>query len=442
MNSYDLNGNKQSFANWISMLRNYETPFLNLVKTDKVNHTLFSWQTDRLAAPNGNNYSVEGSDAVTGNLAPTKVVQNVTQILSKVVKVSDTAAKVESWGRKQETAYQMEKAGLELFKDLEWAFLNNVAYEAGGNDKPRITAGVRGLAQPINLPCQSTGAVTHLVTDKDITEDDLFDLTYNLYLAGSKANMICYHPSMALFFTKLMESDTKARIFKNNPQLMLEVFTIVDPLGQRYLLMPLRQMPKDVIYVINKEDFTQKVLRAPSRTLLDREGSYDKWLLEMEIGLRLSNPCAAGILQKVNTSNKLLKKQRLHNLVTTSQTLPTTEAQVAVDFVTSTGFWYSPITNHDVTVANTSPALNIFITSADVRPDKMQLKVYDITTQSDPEHTVINQFLPSDGKPQKASFTSGILQANKKYRIEVYGYVDGQYVKQVLGKITLKTSTP
>lgn len=39
------------------------------------------------------------------------------------------------------------------------------------------------------------------------------------------------------------------------------------------------------------------VLRAPSRTKLAKDGSYEKWMLEMEVGLRHRNPYASGILK-------------------------------------------------------------------------------------------------------------------------------------------------
>ena len=437
MNSYDLNGNKQSFASWISMLRTYETPFLNLVKTDKVNHALFSWQTDKLSVANKDNSAVEGSDAVAGKLAPTKVLQNVTQILSKVVKVSDTASKVASWGRGKETAYQMEKAGLELFKDLEWAFLNNVAMETGNNNKARLTAGVRGLAQSINVPCPSTGAVTHKVTDKEITEDDLFDLTYNLYLAGSKANILCFHPSMALFFSELMESETRARIFKNDPKLKLEVYTLVDPLGQRFILLPLRQMPHEVIYAFNKEDFTQKILRSPSRVLLDREGSYDKWLLEMEVGLRLSNPCAVGVLQHLHSERSLLKRARKLNCITNKTTgvPPSQESDIAVDFVATNGTWINATTTHNVS-ATAGGILYIMTTSDSIRPDKYRLKVFDVT-DGENISVALNKSLESDGVTHRVKLPVSFVQNNKKFRIECYGYAGNKYVKHVLGTIKL-----
>ncbi|MGL5014217.1 MAG: SU10 major capsid protein, partial [Bacteroidales bacterium] len=48
MNSYDLKGNKLSFANWISNISPTETPFCSMTGKEAINQTKFQWQTDIL----------------------------------------------------------------------------------------------------------------------------------------------------------------------------------------------------------------------------------------------------------------------------------------------------------------------------------------------------------------------------------------------------------
>ena len=81
----------------------------------------------------------------------------------------------------------------------------------------------------------------------------------------------------------------------------LNVFvdTVIDPLGQKFALVPNRFMPADKIYFFNPSDWTQMVFRAPQRTELAKEGSYEKWMIEMEVGLRHRNPYASGVLELV-----------------------------------------------------------------------------------------------------------------------------------------------
>ena len=75
------------------------------------------------------------------------------------------------------------------------------------------------------------------------------------------------------------------------------VSNIVDPLGQAYQLIPNRFMPENAVYFFNPKDWTQMVLRAPSRTKLDKTGSFERYMIEMELGLRHRNPYASGILK-------------------------------------------------------------------------------------------------------------------------------------------------
>ncbi|MGL4999709.1 MAG: SU10 major capsid protein, partial [Cetobacterium sp.] len=119
LTSYDLQGKKDSFANWISNLSPVDTIFVSTTKKEAVQNTLFQWQTDSLAKADLTNAQVETSAAISKACTPTKVHTNVTQILRKAVEVSDTADSIANWGRSKELAYQMEKAGKEIKRDLE-----------------------------------------------------------------------------------------------------------------------------------------------------------------------------------------------------------------------------------------------------------------------------------------------------------------------------------
>jgi hypothetical protein len=310
LQSYDLNGKKLSFANWISNLSPEETPFTSMTGKESITQTLFQWQNDALSKA-GKNAIVEGIEATDGSLRATTVRSNLTQILRKTVKVSDTANALANYGRGKELQYQMEKAGSELKRDLEWAFLNNEASRAEYTDQsgvrqPRETAGFLGLVAHIDNTDPDTGAVVHkkVVTDNKLTESDIFDLTYNLYLAGSSANIIMFHPKWAAAFSALQEkSPTRVRMFENTPKLSVYVSTLVDPLGQEFKLIPNRWMPEGSIFFLNPSDWTQMVLRAPMRTKLAKDGSYEKWMIETEVGLRLRHPFAAGVLDVAHGDN-------------------------------------------------------------------------------------------------------------------------------------------
>ncbi|MGL5565103.1 MAG: SU10 major capsid protein [Plesiomonas sp.] len=339
LTSYDLNGKKDSFASWISNLSPTDTFFVSVTGKEQVKNTLFQWQTDRLSAADKNNAQTEASNAVIGAIKKTTVKDNVTQILRKAVEVTDTADAVSTWGRDKELAYQMEKAGKEIKRDLEVILLqldqaktvgsaaqpqaNKVSDDGSESDDAKVDGAARKTAsfgklvaeistvaagknsnqsaQAATIKDEDTGAVVHMKTGtKDsMTEDQLFDITYNLYLAGSDANVIMYHPKHASFFSALMEVGAARGKLIDNMDTTLNKFvgSLIDPLGQQYKLVANRWMPEEAIYFFNPKDWTQMVLREPQRVKLAKKGSSERYMIEMEVGLRHRDPWASGILE-------------------------------------------------------------------------------------------------------------------------------------------------
>ncbi|MGL5565102.1 MAG: SU10 major capsid protein [Plesiomonas sp.] len=322
MASYDLKaGSKLSFADWITNLSPTETPFVSMIGKEAINQTKFQWQTDTIPKVR-KNACKEGSVPAFDAPYSTHVVTNTTQIFRRAVSVSDTANVVAYYGRGKEIGYQMEKAGLELKRDIEVALLNPTLQTGEIQDTPKFDAGTEHSANAAGKTAgfaalclkkdgvdKDTNAVlvTETATDDVVTEKELFDTTYNLYLANSKANVIMFHPSHAEFFTSLVElSDSAADQAKGNRMKMFaamddmynaEVDTIIDPLGQRYALVPNRLMPPKHFYFFNPADWTQMILRAPKKIELAKQGSSEEWMIECELGLRHRNPAASAILK-------------------------------------------------------------------------------------------------------------------------------------------------
>ncbi|MEX5297108.1 DUF5309 family protein, partial [Kocuria sp. CPCC 205268] len=154
------------------------------------------------------------------------------------------------------------------------------------------------LIAGLNVSDPDTGAVVHKETPA-LTEAALFDLTYQLYLAGACPTVIMYHPKHAQFFSSLMEAQgsgkNRVRMFDgaSDTKVSTYVSEIVDPLGCRFTLIPNRFAEEDIIYIYDARDFTQMVLRPFTRTQLAKTGSNEKWMIEAECGLRLRNPFAA-----------------------------------------------------------------------------------------------------------------------------------------------------
>jgi len=275
MQTYDLKGKKLSFANWISNLSPTETPFVSMTAKEAVTETKFYWQTDSYAKPK-NHSVVEGSDVndTEYSMAQTEVKDNVTQILRKVVSVTDTANLIAAYGRGRELAYQLEKAGLAVKRDLEGILLQyDQAKAEGSSAGARKTASFGKLIAPLNEVSPDTGAIVHNETAiaNSVQENDLYNMFYNMYLSNSKANIVMFHPKHAGAFADLQTDPTTGhqKLFTNSDTTFSHyVSTVVDPFGKEWKLVPNRFMPTTALYFFNAKDFTQMVLRAPTRIKL------------------------------------------------------------------------------------------------------------------------------------------------------------------------------
>ncbi|MGL5013152.1 MAG: SU10 major capsid protein [Bacteroidales bacterium] len=309
LKSFELKGNKQSFANWISNLSPCDTPFTSMTGKEGINEAQYSWQTDTLAAADNTPYE-EGSQAVSQTRATTKVMTNFTSILRKVVNISDTVTALDTYGRNSEVAYQMGKSGKELKRDIEFMCLNNGIGNVGTKAVASKFGGFSALCAPDGATDPDTGAKTYKKVDvADLTgpwfrTSDLFDLTYNLYLSGSKANKIMFHPfhatTFSLFMSDNIETPLAYRMFDGlDDKFNTKVSRIRDPLGRVYDLIPNRFMPKDKIYIFNESDWTQMILRQPAVSPLSKQGSSERFLLETEIGLRHRHIHASGVMEMI-----------------------------------------------------------------------------------------------------------------------------------------------
>lgn len=299
--SYDIRGLKEEFADWISNISPYDTPFVSMTGKAPVYNKVFEWQSDRLAKVAENAWSEEKENLPDSILSSTTLHNNYTQILRKVVQVSHTANAFANYGRGKELEYQIEKASKEIKRDLEAILLSDQRKDEGAGTGIRKLEAFYHLVAGLNEKDPETGAVVHTsVSHDDFTEEDLFTIFKGLYMVGSRANTIMYHPIHAGKFAKLLESGNGTRKSIYNPEdktFSHYVQEYRDPLGTKWDLIPNDNMDKRFIYFFHPHDWFQRVLRSPKAIQLDSEGSYDKWMIEMEVSLQHRNPFGSGILE-------------------------------------------------------------------------------------------------------------------------------------------------
>lgn len=356
LKSFELKGNKLSFANWISNLSPCDTPFTSMIGKEAIDQTQYSWQTDTLA-PASNAIFEEGSQAVSQPRAITEVLTNFTSILRTVANVSDTVKSMSTYGRNKEMQYQLGKAGKEILRDLEYMTLHQVNGNPGSKNRASSFAGFEGLVGGLGVAEKDTGAVIHkeaIIAGNSVDKNDIFDITYNLYLTGSKADKIMFHPKYAVAFSAFITDDANAdntyRMFDNlDTKFNTQVKTIRDPLGRVYTLIPNRFMPEDKIYFFTEKDWTQTVLRTPVTTKIGKKGSSDQFMIEMEVGLRHRHPYASGILA--------LTSKVAHNTMNVNRKLYTSLIGDSLPITCDTSLDGVGEFGHDVTFHTSDPSV-------------------------------------------------------------------------------------
>lgn len=140
--TYDTIGIREDLEGAIYRVDPTDTPFYALAEKLTVKQIKHEWQTQGLAAANGNNAVIEGDDATTDAATATVRRDNYTQISDKVAQVSGTNRAVEAAGRGDELAYQLVLKGMELRRDIETILLANQAKAAGNDSTARKLAGI------------------------------------------------------------------------------------------------------------------------------------------------------------------------------------------------------------------------------------------------------------------------------------------------------------
>jgi len=139
--TYDMSAsNREDLWDVISNLSPTERPFTQNISRIKANATAHSWLTDTYAAANSNR-QLEGDVTTFATAIAITKLTNTCQIAKKAFVISGTQEAVSKAGRKSEIKYQLQKAGSELLRDIEWAALSSQVGIAGSQTVARSMAG-------------------------------------------------------------------------------------------------------------------------------------------------------------------------------------------------------------------------------------------------------------------------------------------------------------
>lgn len=204
-------GNREDLTDVVYRISPTATPVLNMAAKAKASNTLHEWQTQDLASAVSNNAQAEGDNASGKTVTPTVRLTNRTQISTKTVVVSGTQMAINPAGRKDELAYQLSLASLELKRDME-ASLTQLDVTATA---PRQSRGLRGwVVDNVNnnggtLASYTSNTGYTAGTLRSFTESQVKDVLQKVFTAGGEPDTIMMPPTLKQTFSGFTGNATR-----------------------------------------------------------------------------------------------------------------------------------------------------------------------------------------------------------------------------------------
>jgi len=324
--SYDQVGKKEDVANIIYNIAPMMTPFQTMISKGQVKNDLYEWQEDDLARVT-DNAQVEGADATFTNRAPTIKRSNRTQILSKEIRVTETADAIDTYGRDKELAYQTMLNGKELRRDLEHALVGKSQDAVAGDSVsvPKRFGNVFGndaQGNPLVTNRDDNGGV-----GRAFTEDAILDLHEQMYDEGADPSILMVATKESRTIANFANAVSRNRDIGNTKKVVNVVELYSSPFGdlkvvinrffQKYRAagenVPGTNADADNDGIANAEQFAAALLFNPAewqlatlrplkRRALAKTGDNNKFQLITEVGLKHTNYKASGVITDIDST--------------------------------------------------------------------------------------------------------------------------------------------
>lgn len=305
-------GVREDLIDKISNIDPTETPFMNNIGKAKASNTLHEWLTDGLAAASGDNKVVEGDDATNDSRAPTKRMQNYTQLSDKVAQVSTTADAVTAAGRRTEMAYEVAKMAPELRRDMETRLAGNyaavpgttsVAGEASGAVamiRTNASRGVGGAAS--TLSATTSGYVNAAATNgtlRSVTEPMLKTVLQSAWTAGGKPKIAMMSGTLKQAFSAFAGLALNRNTANNKAMTIIGAADVyVSDFGD-IAFVPSRFTTGRDVLVIDPSLWSVAYLQEMKTKELPSNGHSERRMISAEYTLRCDNELGNAVIADV-----------------------------------------------------------------------------------------------------------------------------------------------
>jgi hypothetical protein len=307
---YDINkAVREELSDIIYNIAPEDTPLMSNIGRGSVGNTYFEWQTDGLAAANGDNAQIDGGDAANDTRAPTNRLGNYTQIMSKTIQTSGTAEAVNKAGYKSVMAYEKAKASSEIKRDMEVRLAGGKAAVGGSTGTARQTAGFAAfLTTNVDKAATGTAPTLSATTDgypnaayingtaRAFTETILKNVIQQVWASGGTVGLAMVgakQKGVASGFAGLGQNR-----FNQSKAEQTTIIGAADVYVSDFgnvTFVPNRFMPADAAYLVDPEYASVQYLRDFRTKPLAENGDSKREMLLVEFGLKVHTEKAHGI---------------------------------------------------------------------------------------------------------------------------------------------------
>lgn len=294
-------GNREDLTDAIYRISPTLTPFLNLASKGKANNTLHEWQTQDLA-PAAANAQAEGDNASAKTVTPTVRLASRTQISTKTVIVSNSQQAMNPAGRKDEMAYQLALASLELKRDMEFGLTQNRV----GTSSPRSVKGLpcwigdnvdTGASYVAPVYTSTDGTINTDGTQIAFTESRLKNVLQKIYTAGGEPDVIMLPPLAKQTFSTFTGNATRFDKSEDG-KLFASIDVYVSDFGEIKAVPNRFQRVRDV-FILQSDKWAIAYLRPFTTIELATTGDAMQRELVVEYALEARAPKANGAVYDI-----------------------------------------------------------------------------------------------------------------------------------------------
>lgn len=257
-----------------------ETPLVTLFGTSTAEQTYHQWLTFNVSRPTSNVARIEGADASYGDLTQPTRVGNITQIITKPIRVSRTERRVSVAGMSDPYIFQKAEGLRALKLDMEYAILNSTT-----------ASGSSGVARSmVGVDASITSVVTARNSGTSFSEQELNDMASDAWYTvnGDKVfdTVLC---TMKIKQAIAGFSGNSTRyIDASERRLVKDILEYTSSAGAHVVLphRDIRQSAGTVTVLGIREDaYKVAYLDKPMFEELDKTGDADKgqWVTELTL---------------------------------------------------------------------------------------------------------------------------------------------------------------